>query len=496
MAVSAEHHTGTKKNAGWLRLLISITLLGITGFQLYWLRDNYIREKKSLTLKTDDAFRKTIMQLQAKKLNLDSFSWNKSDKGEVKVFVASGDENTKVKLPPNGEMITTINLLRDKLKDTMARSQKMVISLNQTAVSVHGDSAKLQRQIHQPVRGHDIFSVLYGVDSLQEPLRTGEIDSAYKTALQQKNIRIPFSVIKTDSCSPGKELQPNEVTVGFVNPVVYKMKPGNTFPYLLKQISPAILFSLLLLGITVFSFVMLYRNMLKQRRLAEAKNEFISNITHELKTPIATVGVAIEALKNFNAMQDPQRTKEYLDISSNELQRLSLLVDKVLKLSMFENQGIELRYELLNLDELVREVEGSLKLQAEKHQATITVSTEGDTNLSGDRLHLQSVVFNLLDNALKYGKDKPVINVSVIGSEESVTLKVSDNGIGIPREYKDKVFEKFFRVPHGDTHNAKGYGLGLSYAAQVVKKHNGTIEVESEPGKGSVFLITLPKQKA
>jgi len=179
------------------------------------------------------------MQMQAKKLNLDSFNWNRSDKAEVKLFVASGNENSRVNLPPKGEMITTINLLRDKMKDTMAGSQKMVISLNQTAVSVHGDSAKGTNRIHPPVEGHNIFNVLYGVDSLQEPLRVGEIDSAYKTALQQKDIRIPFSIIKTDSCSPDKELQPNEVTVGFVNPVIYKMQPGNPFPNLPKQINPA-----------------------------------------------------------------------------------------------------------------------------------------------------------------------------------------------------------------------------------------------------------------
>jgi two-component system, OmpR family, phosphate regulon sensor histidine kinase PhoR len=285
------------------------------------------------------------------------------------------------------------------------------------------------------------------------------------------------------------------VIVGFTKPVVYELTLNKTMPYLLKQIAQPILFSLLLLGLTVLSFSLLYRNMQKQKMLAAQKNEFISNITHELKTPIATVGVAIEALKNFNAIDNPQRTKEYLDISQNELQRLSLLVDKVLKLSMFENKELDLKKEPVHMAQLVNEVVDSLKLQFDKKGAVMAVTTNGNTTIQGDRLHLLSVVFNLLDNALKYSDDKLVVTVHTEGNEKEVILAVTDNGIGIPAEYRDKIFEKFFRVPHGDTHNAKGYGLGLSYVSQVIKKHNGTIRVKSEQEEGTTFIITLPKDK-
>jgi two-component system phosphate regulon sensor histidine kinase PhoR len=250
------------------------------------------------------------------------------------------------------------------------------------------------------------------------------------------------------------------------------------------------------LGITILSFVLLYRNLLKQRRLAELKNEFISNITHELKTPIATVGVAIEALKNFNAIQDPQKTKEYLDISSNELQRLGMLVDKVLKLSMFEKKEIELKYESLNLKDIVDEVTTSLRLQLEKNNVKVSLTQNGDLTLQGDRLHLLSVVFNLLDNAIKYSNGDPSIQIELNGDEQNVELSIKDNGIGIPQEYQTKVFEKFFRVPAGDTHNTKGYGLGLSYVAHVVKKHGGIISVDSQPSLGTRFTIILPKRNS
>ena len=206
------------------------------------------------------------------------------------------------------------------------------------------------------------------------------------------------------------------------------------------------------------------------------------------------MGVAIEALKNFNAINDPQKTKEYLDISSNELQRLSLLVDKVLKLSMFEKKEIELKYEPLNLKDIVDEVTNSLRLQLEKNNARVSVTQNGDLNLQGDRLHLLSVVFNLVDNAIKYRNGDPSIRIELNGDEQNVELSIKDNGIGIPQEYQNKVFEKFFRVPAGDTHNTKGYGLGLSYAAHVVKKHGGIITVDSQPGLGTRFtIILLPK---
>jgi two-component system phosphate regulon sensor histidine kinase PhoR len=273
----------------------------------------------------------------------------------------------------------------------------------------------------------------------------------------------------------------------------YRLQLGNSFSYLVKKISWPILFSVLLVGLTVVSFILLYRSLLHQHRLAQIKNDLISNITHELKTPIATVGVAIEALKNFNAIQDPQKTKEYLDISQNELQRLGLLVDKVLKLSMFENKKIELKYEVLDLDEIVKEVVASLRLQLEKMNARIKMNTEGKLLVNGDRVHLLSVVFNLLDNALKYSKENAAIQVEITEAHDNIILKVTDNGIGIPQEYKTKVFEKFFRVPTGDKHNAKGHGLGLSYAAQVIRQHQGNIEVDSHEGLGSTFTITLPK---
>jgi two-component system phosphate regulon sensor histidine kinase PhoR len=322
------------------------------------------------------------------------------------------------------------------------------------------------------------------------------LKETFAKKLTEEKINVPFSIIKTEPASgflPADDMM--MPAYPFTNASGYQLQLGNTASYLLKKIALPIVFSFFLAAVTILSFVLLYRSLLRQQRLAQLKNELVSNITHELKTPIATVGVAIEALKNFNALNDPARTKEYLDISQNELQRLGLLVDKVLKLSMFENKGIDIKFETVDIAALVNEVINSLRLQMEKQDARISLHTEGDLSLQGDKLHLLSVVFNLLDNALKYSKGNAAIQVETKEDNGFVILKVTDNGIGIPAAYTAKVFEKFFRVPAGDTHNAKGHGLGLSYVAKVVEQHHGTIEVESHEGLGSTFSIRLPKNK-
>lgn len=509
----------------WQLLLMAIPILIIAGFQVFWLRENYIKEEKNLEFRTSVVFKETIRKLQAKKLNLDKV-FNDST-GKIRVEVMNGEAITGFPGHPEDEIANAINnvtiRVSDSLRntgidlekrpnviirnrelpgDSMRRKKgNMVISMSESFSSTEDSTKNITFERKGPPG--EIFKFLYNVDSLQDSLRVKEIDSACGIAFRKEGLNVPVSIsrnagpLQRERAGPPEDMRvPNKITIGFAHPVTYELTLGNSFGYLIKKLISPILFSLFLVGVTVFSFGLLYRNLQRQRKLTEIKNEFISNITHELKTPIATVGVAIEALRNFNAINDPQRTKEYLDISQNELQRLSLLVDKVLKLSMFEKKEIELKYELLDLKGVVDEVVSSMRLQIEKHHATVSINTEGDTHLQADRLHLLSVVFNLLDNALKYGNGNTAIKFELKEKENEVELSVADNGIGISPEYKDKVFEKFFRVPVGNMHNTKGYGLGLSYVSHVVQRHKGRIEVESQPGLGSKFIITLPKAEA
>ncbi|MFI5186151.1 MAG: sensor histidine kinase [Chitinophagales bacterium] len=482
-------------------ILMLVTILIVTGFQVYWLKNNYDREKHSLQIKANSAFQETVKRLQFAKLKLKDPDLDDSfHDGKMRVIVNSDihESDTKTKTQPRQEIITMVNAMRDKLSDSLkgaAFKSGFVISMNKSENRPSHDSLSLK--FEKRMEGNNkFFQFLYGVDSLQDSLKLSEINAAYQEKINEENISVPFNIARLDHSVENDDPDFSDVTIGFAHPVTYHLDIGNSFPYLMKKITLPVLFSLFLVGITILSFVILYKNLLKQQRLADLKNEFIGNITHELKTPIATVGVAIEALKSFNAMQDPERTKEYLDISANELQRLSLLVDKVLKLSMFEKKEVDLKYENFDLKDVINEVAASMRLQIEKYHARVLITQNGDTNLEADRLHLLSVVFNLLDNALRYSKNDPVINIGLKGDEHSVQFSIADNGIGIAPEYKNKIFEKFFRVPAGDTHNAKGYGLGLNYVAQVIEKHRGKVSVDSELNKGTTITVILPKNQA
>lgn len=275
----------------------------------------------------------------------------------------------------------------------------------------------------------------------------------------------------------------------------YQASLANARSFVVREILPQILFSVFLTTMISIVFVMMYRNMRAQQRLMEMKNDFISNITHELKTPMATVSVALEALKSFHVLEKPALTEEYLSIAQSELSRLTLMTDKILKASSFETKGIGFVPEPVNLDVIIRKILASMKLIFEKRGAAVTYQAmDADFTVQGSEAHLTNVVYNLVDNALKYGGAHPVIDLELKPGSTHVEMVVRDQGIGIAREYQKKIFEKFFRVPTGDIHNTKGYGLGLSYVASVVKGHHGTIAVDSEPGRGSTFMISLPRR--
>ncbi|HMQ47468.1 MAG TPA: HAMP domain-containing sensor histidine kinase [Saprospiraceae bacterium] len=262
-------------------------------------------------------------------------------------------------------------------------------------------------------------------------------------------------------------------------------------PYVWKKIAPEIIFSVLLFAFVALAFYTTLQNLRTQQRLTDLKNDFIQNMSHELKTPIATVGVAIEALRDFNARENPERLKEYLDISKSELGRLNLLIEKVMHVTRLEQPTALLQFDALDLKVLVQETIQAMKLQLEKTGAQLQLETHGDNfEIEGDRFHLAGVVYNLLDNAIKYSQGQPMIVIGLEAKEDQVILAVSDQGIGISSIHQSRIFDKFFRVPTGNQHNIKGYGLGLHYVAMVVKKHGGRMVLESEEGQGTLFNIT------
>jgi signal transduction histidine kinase len=262
--------------------------------------------------------------------------------------------------------------------------------------------------------------------------------------------------------------------------------------YILRQMGGLLTGSVLLLALTTACFWLMLSTILKQKKLSDVKNDFINNMTHELKTPLATVSAAVEALQNFGALNDPVKTQTYLSISRTELQRLSDLVEKVLNIAVDERQQLELAPEAVQPAELVAEIVARHQLQAAK-PVKFNVQVAPAAPVLFDRLHMGNVINNLIDNAIKYSRE--AVTITIRGRQEATGwhLSVADDGPGIEPGYQEAIFDRFFRVPTGNLHNVKGFGLGLYYVRQVVERHGGRIDVRSGLGRGSEFSLWIPQ---
>lgn len=263
--------------------------------------------------------------------------------------------------------------------------------------------------------------------------------------------------------------------------------------YLIKGLWSQAAFVLILLSVILLAFYVTYKSLLRQIQLSAMKDDFVSNISHELKTPIATVKVALEAIQHFDAAGQKEFTAEYMHMASLEMERLELLVNRSLHTSLLESGKLSLQLEEADVKTIIEEVLLAYQVKILAYDADISFEVIGlHFSAMVDRLHLQGVLVNLLDNSLKYGQGKKTcIKIVLSAVSDTIQIAVSDNGPGIPEDYRKKVFDKFFRVPMHNRHNVKGYGLGLTYAAQVVTQHKGTICVENMPEGGCTFTVSL-----
>lgn len=480
----------------WL-IVSSLVLLGL--FQVFWLRKVWGEQREALRQEADNVFQRTVLVLQ------DSLTRRAMRRSGLSA------DSVHLRLPPS--LPPQMRTLRLKTPSQAPESGEIELdrpkrdSLRYESVQIFVSTLSDSTHDGMPPPGVDRLLLNWRRETQLSPstsffkieedtLDLTELREHYAAALQKAGLPGAFQLIQfgrnqyPDSTALATQLARAGVLTDRAYAAVFPDYRG----FVLRKTLPYGLFALLLFGVTAAAFAAIWRSLRRQQRLTKLKNDFIANITHELKTPITTVGVALEALSDFEARHDPTRTREYLDISKLELERLSLLVDKVLRLSMFEQQEPRLHVEPLDLAEVTGQVLGALKLQAERSRANIHFTPPDKTCMvSGDRLHLASVIFNLLDNALKYARERPDIRVILEKTDAVIRLTVQDNGPGIAPEYQAKIFEKFFRVPaEADTHDVKGHGLGLSYAAEVARLHGGSIRVESVENEGSTFILELP----
>jgi signal transduction histidine kinase len=272
-----------------------------------------------------------------------------------------------------------------------------------------------------------------------------------------------------------------------------KLHVEHIAPYLLGLLLPQFIFGLILLGLSASALIIAYRSLRKQLILNELRNDFISNISHELKTPVSTVKVALEALRTFDLKEDPKVSASYLEMASKEAERLEKLVGKVLNHQVLEDPSAVVQKEACDLEKVARSVLAALEIPIKENGAKAEVQSPPEPCLvMADPVYLESVVMNLIDNSLKYAGPKPEILIEVVCNDQGKYLKVKDQGPGIPEKYRDQIYEKFFRIPTGDQHNVKGYGLGLNFASRVMAHHGGSISYRNLPDRGCEFILNFP----
>lgn len=263
--------------------------------------------------------------------------------------------------------------------------------------------------------------------------------------------------------------------------------------FIIRKIGWYIAGSILFTIIIISAFYLTVRTMFNQKKLSEIKSDFINNMTHELKTPLATISLAIDALTNEKVIHDTEKIRYYSRMIKDENKRMNKQVEKILQSARIEKQDIKLNIQELNAHEIIHKVADNVNLQILDKNGQLIVHTEAaNFIIEADDVHFSNVIFNLLDNAIKYSKENLVIEIHTRNEHNMFVLQVKDNGIGMNKETQSRVFEKFYRAHTGNLHNVKGFGLGLSYVKAIVEAHGGKVKVESVLGKGSTFSVYFP----
>lgn len=477
----------------YLMIVSQVLLLSLV---VQWLRTQYREERETLLKELTSYYVQTLDEVvdtmlfkryvspvvSDKKIKIETHTSSRRDSSGITTMVYS--YNTSNDEPPevieDQFEVESVIPVHDSLKKDSVRIRRISDDMILRSVKMIVSSSQDTYNISAPKK----VTFIPGPD-------TSAFVMYFRNRLSDAGLKFNISWFKNPDTVPRKPFVQTMV-IGPGSPFGLPEASVSDFRgYLLRRILPQILFGLLLVLLTGLAFRLSYFSIREHMILGDIRNEFISNITHELKTPIATLSVALESLGKYGMKNDPAVTDEYIRLASLETKRLEALVNRVLTQSVLEQNESMLNRELFDINTIIREVVDIMKQRLETAGSIEFLPDEKTLTLNGDPLFLKGVLVNLIDNSIKYCDKAPAIKV-LSGKEEGfAVIKVNDNGPGIPSEYHKKIFEKFFRIPTGNIHNVKGYGLGLSFASLVVHLHNGKIRVRNLDN-GCSFIIHLP----
>ncbi|MBB6498334.1 sensor histidine kinase [Pedobacter cryoconitis] len=479
-----------KKKLRFIIGIMGLSLIGIFLLQAFWLNNSY---KISM-----DQFKRDIATVLEQNSNAVVFN-------EAIQHGIYGDSS---KVYTSG-MIAKLSRLLLSMSDEQGKKHKtgLTITLAMTDSSTTKDT---KDSLNKKSGTKDSKSKLFTVNTdstyiaatlkSQVPSLRHRLDSLFKT----KGISSRYALKLSNSNKKGgiyidqpqlfKQIKAKEVPirVGLMTPYVMQLAIESDNQYYFRKMQWILLASTLILIMVSCSFIYMLRTIFQQKKVAEIKSDFINNMTHEFKTPITTVALGIEAMKNFDVLRKPELAAEYLDICESEIKRVAEMVEKVLKLAAFERSEVSLNLQQINVVALIEEVINNMQLMLKNKGAKLVFnSAEPDYSIKADKTHLSGVIYNLIDNSIKYAGEHPLIEISCRKEETAFIIEFGDHGVGIPKQYQNKIFEKFFRVPTGDLAKVSGFGLGLSYVATIIQMHNGSITLNNTPDQGTHFTIKL-----
>lgn len=495
-----------------IRLLvvsIAISLLSLLGLQFYWLNNAMKLQRENFNILANNAVHEISKRLESQEamgaflratLQADQLQPSKSAAprhlGGIERMPGERFGQSENQFDQFGYQPLIRN---ESQEDSTLQAIDQILADNQLS----GNKGFMMAFIHE--------IQLTRSKSIEQRVNLEHLDSINQAIFQKYELTndYVYELVKADNAF-FKRIASENKTSGTQNVFLAKLFPSdhlssnhylvyrfqNQRAFFFSNISAQMvlsLFAILLLGL---SFYLLVDLLLRQKRLSELKTDFINNMTHELKTPIATINLASEALIELGVKQENQLISKYNRIIYDENMRLKRHVERILNIALLERSGFSLRKKEVNMHDLFNRIASQSELMIQKREGQLVLKLmAADCVLEVDEMHMINLVTNLIDNALKYCKQSPFVSIETSSTDSFFEFAVHDNGIGMTNAQTKKIFDKFYRVPTGDVHDVKGFGLGLSYVLTIVELHKGTIEVQSEPGKGSTFIIKLPYEK-
>ena len=512
-----------------LILLMAFVLAGLIIVQTHLIKTvSDIREEqfdqliKSELKKVADHLERYEQRLARRSAHLGRLPTDNSSPGNINVFPGQGSGTASINFKFSFSDQNIFGSYQEELKiefdDTTEEKEKSIfpgagLETYSTFDQIHEHNLDLERRRETWLKDMNWsnYKILLEGRLLEERIDSAFMEQALKNTFQEAGIKLDYKyavrssnqgkdklIFGSTGYNPDKKQQyysllfPNDYDGQQPN-YLYVYFPKRS-GYLLRATGLTIIPTIILTGLLIAIFIYAIMIILRQKKLSIIKNDFINNMTHELKTPISTISLASQMLQDGTITNTPKTVEHVSKVINEESKRLSFQVEKVLQMAVFNEGRLKMKFKEFNLNETIKSVLNNFDLRIKNKNGTLKSELNAhNTIIKGDEVHITNVMFNLLDNAMKYSNGKPGITVSTQNKKDHIVVVVKDNGIGIPKEHQSQIFDRFYRVPTGNVHNVKGFGLGLSYVRQVIDLHNGKIKVESTVNKGTVFSIFLPK---